>query len=63
MGRTAQWARGRRTLIGALEGEGGAAMGEYAVVLGVISIGTVAVFGALAGGVAQAIGRVVGVLP
>jgi len=63
MGRTAQRARDRRTLIGTLAGEEGAAMGEYAVVLGVISIGTVAVFGALAGGLVQTLGRVVGVLP
>ncbi len=42
--------------------EHGQTMAEYAIVLSVISLGTLAVFGALSGGIAGAIGKVTGVL-
>jgi Flp pilus assembly pilin Flp len=43
--------------------EEGQTMAEYGVVLAVITIGAVAVFTALSGGISGAINRVVGFLP
>jgi Flp pilus assembly pilin Flp len=43
--------------------EEGQTMAEYGVVLAVITIGAVAVFTALAGGITGAINRVIGLLP
>ena len=43
--------------------EEGQTMAEYGVVLAVITIGAVAVFTALAGGISGAINRVIGYLP
>jgi Flp pilus assembly pilin Flp len=43
--------------------EEGQTMAEYGVVLAVITIGAVAVFTALAGGITGAINRVIGFLP
>lgn len=43
--------------------EEGQTMAEYGVVLAVITIGAVAVFTALAGGISGAINRVIGFLP
>jgi Flp pilus assembly pilin Flp len=42
--------------------EEGQTMAEYAVVLAVITVATVAVFTALSGGIAGAIGKVTGLL-
>jgi Flp pilus assembly pilin Flp len=42
--------------------EEGQTMAEYAVVLAVITVATVAVFTALSGGISGAIGKVTGVL-
>jgi Flp pilus assembly pilin Flp len=43
--------------------EEGQTMAEYGVVLAVITIGAVAVFTALSGGISGAISRVIGFLP
>jgi Flp pilus assembly pilin Flp len=43
--------------------EEGQTMAEYGVVLAVITIGAVAVFTALSGGISGAINRVIGFLP
>ena len=43
--------------------EDGQTMAEYGVVLAVITIGAVAVFTALSGGITGAINRVIGLLP
>jgi Flp pilus assembly pilin Flp len=43
--------------------EEGQTMAEYGVVLAVITIGAVAVFTALSGGISGALNRVVGLLP
>jgi Flp pilus assembly pilin Flp len=43
--------------------EEGQTMAEYGVVLAVITIGAVAVFTALSGGISGAINRVIGYLP
>jgi Flp pilus assembly pilin Flp len=43
--------------------EDGQTMAEYGVVLAVITIGAVAVFTALSGGISGAINRVIGFLP
>jgi Flp pilus assembly pilin Flp len=43
--------------------EDGQTMAEYGVVLAVITIGAVAVFTALSGGISGALNRVIGVLP
>jgi Flp pilus assembly pilin Flp len=43
--------------------EEGQTMAEYGVVLAVITIGAVAVFTALSGGITGALNRVIGVLP
>ena len=43
--------------------EEGQTMAEYGVVLAVITIGAVAVFTALSGGIAGALNRVIGFLP
>jgi Flp pilus assembly pilin Flp len=43
--------------------EDGQTMAEYGVVLAVITIGAVAVFTALSGGISGALNRVVGLLP
>ena len=43
--------------------EEGQTMAEYGVVLAVITIGAVAVFTALSGGISKAINRVIGFLP
>ena len=47
----------------ALRNEEGQTMAEYGVVLAVITIGAVAVFTALAGGISGAINRVISFLP
>ena len=56
------------TFVNALAGtlrtrEEGQTMAEYGVVLAVITIGAVAVFTALSGGISGAINRVIGFLP
>ena len=43
--------------------EDGQTMAEYGVVLAVITVGAVAVFTALSGGITGAINRVIGLLP
>jgi Flp pilus assembly pilin Flp len=43
--------------------EEGQTMAEYGVVLAVITIGAVAVFTALSGGITGAVNRVIGLLP
>jgi Flp pilus assembly pilin Flp len=45
------------------EKEEGQTMAEYGVVLAVITIGAVAVFTALSGGITGAINKVIGLLP
>jgi Flp pilus assembly pilin Flp len=45
------------------EREEGQTMAEYGVVLAVITIGAVAVFTALSGGITGAINKVIGLLP
>jgi Flp pilus assembly pilin Flp len=45
-----------------IEREKGQTMAEYAVVLGVITIATVAVFTALSGGIQNALNNTIGVL-
>jgi Flp pilus assembly pilin Flp len=42
--------------------EEGQTMAEYAVVLAVITVATVAVFTALSGGISGAIGKVIGII-
>ena len=44
-------------------GEEGQTMAEYGVVLAVITIGAVAAFTALSGGISASINRVIGLLP
>ena len=51
-----------QTLLGRYNREEGQTMAEYAVVLAVITVATVAVFTALSGGIQGAIGNVTGIL-
>jgi Flp pilus assembly pilin Flp len=51
------------TLVARLRKEEGQTMAEYAVVLGVITVLTVAVFITLSGAISGAIDSVVGILP
>jgi Flp pilus assembly pilin Flp len=53
----------RKRLREQVRNEDGQTMAEYGVVLTVISVGVVLVFGELAGVVAAAIDRVVGLMP
>ena len=52
-----------RELLPLLRKEEGQTMAEYGVVLAVITIGAVAAFTALSGGITGAINRVIGLLP
>jgi pilus assembly protein Flp/PilA len=52
-----------RDLLPLLRKEEGQTMAEYGVVLAVITIGAVAAFTALSGGVSNAINQVTGLLP
>jgi Flp pilus assembly pilin Flp len=52
----------RERLISLLKREDGQTMAEYAVVLAVITVATVAVFTALSGGISGAINSVTGLL-
>jgi Flp pilus assembly pilin Flp len=54
--------RGRNRLTAWFRREHGQTMTEYAVVLGMISIGVVAAFTALSGGVSAAITNAIGVI-
>jgi Flp pilus assembly pilin Flp len=54
--------RGRTIINSCFRRENGQTMAEYAVVLGVISIGVVATFTALSGGVSAAITTTIGVI-
>jgi Flp pilus assembly pilin Flp len=51
------------SLIRGIEREEGQTMAEYGVVLAVLTIGAVAVFTALSGGIEGALNRVIGLLP
>ena len=51
-----------RRMYAQLAREQGQTMAEYAIVLTVITVGTLAVFGALSGGIQSAISNVAGVL-
>jgi Flp pilus assembly pilin Flp len=51
-----------KTIRSHLEREDGQTMAEYAVVLAVVAVGTVAVFTALSGGITAALGNVTAVL-
>jgi Flp pilus assembly pilin Flp len=51
-----------RTILRHLKREDGQTMAEYAVVLAVVAVGTVAVFTALSGGITGALGNVTAIL-